>query len=900
MLYRQIDFNKGSVNDNFGAVPTVTGATFSDKEKGKALETSLSKYLTYPTQLLPAGAFSVVVWAKLKSTHVVATDGACSISNTTFGTRGVNISYIGSSGSPILFMNTGTTNYRIFNYTPDKNWHCYVFTIPGAAQADINSSQMFVDSVLQANSSTVATGAQDARSGFVYVGGGNNAGGGCLISKIKVYDTVLTQNEIDREQAEFNAAKPILKPKRNLIYPKPTDLSREVNKSVGSQLIVNSEFTTDVSGWTGADLTWQSGGYGRISKVGNYSSINQTILIIGKKYKCTYRYKSDGTATFSIGSGFGGSQYSGILSASATFVTGVFEFTATATTIYLSKYSSNGVYVDIDYFTVQELTGLIAAYNMKSTGTTLVDISGNGNTGTLVRGVSSTRDGIYFNGTSGYITCPSSNTGTHSILCRLTMYSATASQQIFGRGTGDTVFSTSTANSFGYRVETVTGGIKTATTPYNVFTVGVSSTVAALYDGALISIYINGVFSASYPQSGTVYDTGNLIFGSYAGTTAFANCEITDYKEYNRILSLQEIKDYHNSFAKQVVLSEDFNDSGADGAVKVPREWEAGTGSYKVAEFKKVEGNKITGGGTFSTDESSYWTPTNGTFTYDNSNKWGVFTTTTGNATTRIYQSVPSAEIGKLYRFSAQIKSPNVNSRSIIKLATTSGGMEDIRKIVNNPTLSTSFQEYVFEFQGTGNMAVYFAASTGSSLGDEYHIKNISIVEINPLPTITNGTKYLENTVAGTIAIPSNTAYGTWEWDWYKGGESNMFMVNPLSSGLTAFLYQLYVYSTEQIYFERIGGGNRFNTNSAYVQNYTWYRIKLTRTTAGVFTLFIKGGSFTPTAGYDGWTLVSTTGGTGTNPTAADNTYTTSNYFVLDLDAGDRFTNLVIKKGIII
>ena len=37
------------------------------------------------------------------------------------------------------------------------------------------------------------------------------------------------------------------------------------------------------------------------------------------------------------------------------------------------------------------------------------------------------------------------------------------------------------------------------------------------------------------------------------------------------------------------------------------------------------------------------------------------------------------------------------------------------------------------------------------------------------------------------------------------------------------------------------------------------------------------------------------TGGVGTNP-VTDNTYMTSQFFVLDLDAGDKFGNLVIRK----
>ena len=76
-----------------------------------------------------------------------------------------------------------------------------------------------------------------------------------------------------------------------------------------------------------------------------------------------------------------------------------------------------------------------------------------------------------------------------------------------------------------------------------------------------------------------------------------------------------------------------------------------------------------------------------------------------------------------------------------------------------------------------------------------------------------------------------------------------------------------------------------------YIAINTWYRIRITRSTSGVFTVYILGGNFT------NWTLVSTTGGSGTNP-VTDNTYTTSSYFVMDLDANDRVSGINIQSQI--
>ena len=40
-----------------------------------------------------------------------------------------------------------------------------------------------------------------------------------------------------------------------------------------------------------------------------------------------------------------------------------------------------------------------------------------------------------------------------------------------------------------------------------------------------------------------------------------------------------------------------------------------------------------------------------------------------------------------------------------------------------------------------------------------------------------------------------------------------------------------------------------------------------------------------------GWTLVDLTGGSGSNP-VTDSTYTSSEYMVMDLDAGDKITKI--------
>ena len=156
-----------------------------------------------------------------------------------------------------------------------------------------------------------------------------------------------------------------------------------------------------------------------------------------------------------------------------------------------------------------------------------------------------------------------------------------------------------------------------------------------------------------------------------------------------------------------------------------------------------------------------------------------------------------------------------------------------------------------------------------------------------------DGNKYLENTVAGTAAIQSKIAYGEWKFDIYKEAAGNaiqVFFMQGVNDDSTSQGYNIFITNLEAIRLQIKGVSNLFTTANDYITIKTWYRIKVTNTEAGVKTTYIKGGAF-----GDNYVLVDPTGGTGTNP-VTDNTYTTSKYFVTDLDAGDRIDNIIIKK----
>jgi len=152
----------------------------------------------------------------------------------------------------------------------------------------------------------------------------------------------------------------------------------------------------------------------------------------------------------------------------------------------------------------------------------------------------------------------------------------------------------------------------------------------------------------------------------------------------------------------------------------------------------------------------------------------------------------------------------------------------------------------------------------------------------------------LVNTGNGIAYITSSTAYGEWEFDVNKVGAGNTCRIQFISSTTSTYPnfigYRFSINNDESIEFRSFSGASSsllFQTTISYISFNVNYRIKITRTLDGTFTVYIKGGAF----GWDSWTTV--VASSGTNP-VTNNTYTTSNYFVCDLDNGDQIRNLTI------
>ena len=201
-------------------------------------------------------------------------------------------------------------------------------------------------------------------------------------------------------------------------------------------------------------------------------------------------------------------------------------------------------------------TGLIAAYNMIPNGSTLVDISDNGNNGTLYKAVS-TPDGLKFNGSTDYVTM-----GDVSIFDGLTTFTVLLRFKSTSTGTANYLISQAfNGRTFYIQLNNnkllgrVTGS--STITSADDFNDDQWHNIALVLNGATLFLYADGIDIGSISDATAlvVTDDDNIILGGRGDDAAkqdYCNGEIADIKLYNYAFSEQEAQDYHNQFAKEV------------------------------------------------------------------------------------------------------------------------------------------------------------------------------------------------------------------------------------------------------------------------------------------------------------------------------------------------------------
>jgi len=151
--------------------------------------------------------------------------------------------------------------------------------------------------------------------------------------------------------------------------------------------------------------------------------------------------------------------------------------------------------------------------------------------------------------------------------------------------------------------------------------------------------------------------------------------------------------------------------------------------------------------------------------------------------------------------------------------------------------------------------------------------------------------KIFECVATGSISLPMTQAFGTWEFDINKDAASApriLFMNQGLTVTGAFDGYRWYIDSNEKMGMAKYvatASTILVDTTNAYISAATWYRIRITRTKRGEFTVYVSSdGGLT-------YTAMAATGGTpGTNP-FTDLTVTSSLYTCVDLDTGDKIKN---------
>ncbi len=239
------------------------------------------------------------------------------------------------------------------------------------------------------------------------------------------------------------------------------------------------------------------------------------------------------------------------------------------------------------------------------------------------------------------------------------------------------------------------------------------------------------------------------------------------------------------------------------------------------------------------------------------------------------------------------------------QISSDSGGawIEDSDSPVTVAKVNGVFPYYIFGKPRDVKQFGYYTVPGDTSLADDFSdgddsgwtVNSGSFSVDNSVPNPLSENQYsLVCNEAGIIGIPCRQAYGTWQFDFYKGADENNLEVDFIADRINNAMHQNGYYfknnSTEAAGLARSSIGSSQEIMSSG-DNYTakegtWYRITITRNSNGEFYTYIEGGEFTSR------TLVSVAGGYGTNP-AIDTSYKSSNYFVLDLDAGDRISNII-------
>jgi len=284
------------------------------------------------------------------------------------------------------------------------------------------------------------------------------------------------------------------------------------------------------------------------------------------KYKFVFKMKAtSGTPSIMIYDGAGYNN-AGTITAGADFE--IFTWEQTQTAYPIIRFASIIDDVSIEILSVKKVTGLVAAYNMIPNDGTLVDISGEGNDGTIVDCFES-KNGIVFSDSHDLskIDCGFTDhvmTGkATSLAFRFKKYNAgrivTLRSSVIANG-----MLTVDAN---LRVSYYNGSYNANPTDLdNSLQDGVWYNAVIIYDepNDITTVYVNGVKVST--GSGANMSPGNpFIFGQRSTGLTVLTGELADFNVFNYAFSEQESLAYHQQWADQVKFKGILTDDHAVG-----------------------------------------------------------------------------------------------------------------------------------------------------------------------------------------------------------------------------------------------------------------------------------------------------------------------------------------------
>ena len=169
---------------------------------------------------------------------------------------------------PLLYL--GGNYYKFWNDTPEQDdgeWHHWVVY---SDTNDITNSKLYVDGVLQSESTTVSTGSTQAYGESLTIGSDQQVGGNSFEGKIDefaVYDRELTQAEITRMYNTYYSPNRVAN--GNFAQIGNEEVTNGDFSQIGSEQVTNGDFATD-SNWNKG--TGWSVGSGKASCDGSQSS----------------------------------------------------------------------------------------------------------------------------------------------------------------------------------------------------------------------------------------------------------------------------------------------------------------------------------------------------------------------------------------------------------------------------------------------------------------------------------------------------------------------------------------------------------------------------------------------------------------------------------------------------